>query len=135
MPSFGQNLTAYQEKIRAQIEQDISTVRLRYITDIPGQEALYARKAKMAADYLALTPEPATLDGFYLIEKEVGITAPTAQQLCQMWLNLDALWEVIGGDLEEVRMTANVAIDAAVDRAAVDNIYTQFQLDLLNTGY
>lgn len=135
MPSFGQNLTAYQDKIRDQIKDAVTEVRLKYITDIPGQENLYDRKAEMAASYLALDPEPPTLDGFYLIEKEVGITAPTAQQLCQLWLNMNALWEVIGGDLEAVRMTANNAVAASLTRSDVDQAFQQFQTDLISTGY
>lgn len=102
------------------INAAIGQVRLRYVTDIPGQQAIYTEKLAEARAWLALRDEPATLADFPLLAAEVGVTAPTPWHLAQIWANKSALWRQVAGQTERLRMEAAAAIDAAPDEAAVD---------------
>lgn len=91
--------------------------RSKFYTDIPGQTALYLEKRTEALAYIQQQPE--TLDDFPLLQNEVGITAETAWELAQLWLNLSDLFKIIGGQTERARMTASVAIGKATDTQSV----------------
>jgi hypothetical protein len=104
----------------ARINANASSLRGQYITVIPGQEMIYLAKEAEAVRYLAETPE--TLDGFPMLAAEVGITAPTAYELAQLWANMSALWRQVAAQIETARLTAIYAIEAAEDAAAVDAI-------------
>lgn len=135
MTQIGQNLDFHKAMAVAQINKLIGEIRLKYITDLPGQESLYTRKYEMAVDYLSQDPAPADLSDYYLIEREVGITAATAQELCQIWLNMNALWEVIAGNLEEARLSTHKAINDASTRAEVDTAKEAGLLLIEGLGY
>jgi hypothetical protein len=113
----------------------IGDARKKYITHIPGQDALYQAKKDTALRYLAENPEPSLLDGYYLIKKEVGKTAPTAYELCQLWLNMNQMWEMIAGDLEYIRVPTNTAIENANSRSEIDSLVNQAEADIKMTGY
>lgn len=119
MPTFGQSLEADKAQAVQAVNDGIAAVRRQFITDLPGQENIYRRKEEMAREYLALDPEPATLDGFGLIAREVGLTAPTAKALAELWVQMAQDWEYAAELLEEVRLTAYSRIEAAQDRQAV----------------
>ena len=104
----------------AEVNQMIGAMRAQYITPIPGQEMLYLAKRAEAAAFLALDPEPATLDALPLLAAEIGITAPSAAELAQIWLNLGALWEGVAAQLEGLRLGAIKAIEEAGDGAAIE---------------
>lgn len=102
----------------AEINSLVATVRGRIVTDIPGQQMIYLRKeAEARAWVAAATPD---LADFPLLSAEVGITAPDADQLAQIWLNQAWLWaEVLAPALERLRITATDAVRAAPDGAAI----------------
>lgn len=108
----------------ARINNAASDLRGQYITVIPGQEMIYLAKEAEAVRYLAETPE--TLDGFPMLAAEVGVTAPTAYELAQLWANMSALWRQVAAQIETARLTAIYAIEAAEDAAAVDAIVGAF---------
>ncbi|MFN3952806.1 MAG: hypothetical protein ACK4LQ_00020 [Pararhodobacter sp.] len=109
----------------AEVNRLIGAVRAQYITPIPGQEMLYLAKRAEAAAFLALDPAPETLDAFPLIAAEIGITAPSAAELAQIWLNLGALWEGIAAQLEALRLGAIKVIEEAGDGAAIESAVGQ----------
>lgn len=113
MPSFGQNMPRRQREAIARVNAKIGEARLSYITAIPGQEMLYQAKEAEAVRYVAMSPEPADLSDFPLIGAEVGITAATAYELAQLWLNMSAQWRGVAAELEALRLTAVRDIEEA----------------------
>lgn len=93
--------------------------RLALITDLPGQDMIYLAKEAEALRYLAETPEPADLSSYPLIAAEVGITAPDAYQIAQIWAQLGAMWRQVAAQIEGARLGAINAITAAEDDAAI----------------
>jgi hypothetical protein len=114
----------YMERIR----QESSAVRLIYITDIVGQDMLYIVKREEAAAYVA-DPDP-DLALYPLIAEEVGVTAPTAYEVAQVWLYMNAALKPIAGRLENIRLTATNAIASATTEAEVIAAYDTFALSL-----
>lgn len=104
----------------ARVNDAASSLRGHYITVIPGQEMIYLAKEAEAVRYLSETP--ATLNGFPMLAAEVGITAPTAYELAQLWANMSALWRGIAAQIETARLGAIYQIETAPDAAAVDAI-------------
>lgn len=104
-------------------------LRKRIYTDIPGQDALYLEKRAEAVAYVAAAREggePETLVDFPLLENETGITAPSAWQLAQLWLNRSAQFKRVGAATERLRMRALVALTTATDAETIQTIETQF---------
>lgn len=101
------------------VSQAVRTKRRAYITDLPGQDAIYAAKeAEARAWQLDPAPDPAD---YPLLSSEVGITAPTAAELATLWITKSAQWRSVAGALEAARMTAKANIAAATDIAGVDS--------------
>lgn len=97
--------------------------REEYVTDLPGQDAMYRAKYDEAADFLAQSPEPTDLSPYPWMAQEVGVTAPTAYELAQLWVNLNQLWgTVVGPQLEGIRQQTVAAISAASSDAEIETI-------------
>ncbi len=92
--------------------------RGQFITDIPGQQMIYQAKEAEARAYAA-DPDP-DLSAYPLIAAEVGITAPDAWGVAQVWLNMAALWTATAAALEAARLTATAAIAEAGTMATID---------------
>lgn len=125
MPIIVPNLTFHKSEAINEIKLRISEERLKYITDMPGQEAIYQDKRLEALDYIA-AGSPTDLTDYPMLQSEVGITASTAYELAQMWLNLNLLWKSIASSLEGIRMTANVAVEASQNRTEINAALAQF---------
>lgn len=94
--------------------------RLSYITDLPGQDMLYMAKADEARAYLS-DPDPDPAD-YPLVLSEVGITAPTAYEVAQVFTNLNALWRYAAGSLDAACFQAEAAVRQAPDANTIDSI-------------
>lgn len=113
----------------AGINASIGRIRLRLVTDIPGQEALYMEKRTEAAAYIAEAAqggEPKDLADYPLLAAERGITAPDAWQLAQLWLNRAELFKRVGAATEGLRQRALADLQAAPDLTAIETIQTDF---------
>ena len=103
------------ERARAAARADLAAwgqaSRRQYITPLPGQDMIYLAKQEEARRWMA-DAEPDLAD-YPLLSAEVGITAPDADQLAQIWANMAALWITAAGQLELLRLTASAAIEAA----------------------
>lgn len=64
-------------------------------------------------------PDPDLAD-YPMLSAEVGITAPDAETLAQIWLNMVVLWRSAAAGLEALRLTTAAAIEAAGTVAEVD---------------
>lgn len=102
------------------VNDAIGDIRLKYVTDIPGQQTIYTEKQDEAQAYLAANPAPATLADYPLLAAEVGVTAPTAYQLAQVWANKAQLFKQVAAITERLRMQSGGAIAAATTEAGVD---------------
>lgn len=95
--------------------------RLTYITDIPGQEGIYISKRDEAKAYLQLVAasEEPDMAEFPLIASEIGVTAPTAYEVAQVFLNLNAMWTNAAAAIDTAYFSAQIVIQAATTEAEV----------------
>jgi hypothetical protein len=114
---------AYVAEVNATIDQ----VRVQFITPITGQDIIYLRKEKEARAYVAEDPEPELLDSYPFLQREVGITAPTAYQLAQIWLFMAQQLPVIGSASEALRLSAYAALEAATSDEEFDSAMNAFR--------
>jgi len=87
MPRF---LAVAKAEVVARVNEAVTTARRLYLPELPGQEMIYMAKETEALRYLSL-PEP-DLSEYPLLAAEVGLTAPSAHELAQIWANMGALW-------------------------------------------
>lgn len=110
-------LLSHRQTALADVNRTIGEVRSAYITTIPGQEMIYLAKEAEARAWLA-DPAPDPAD-YPLLVAEIGITAPDAAQLAQLWLNMAALWRGVAATLEALRLGTAAALSAAPDSATI----------------
>jgi hypothetical protein len=118
----------------AEVNRAVGQARLSHLTDIPGQQAIYAEKATEAAAYVAMDPPPKTLDDFPLLAAEVAITAPDAWQLAQIWLNMQTQLRRVGAQSEQLRLGTQKAIESAPTAADVADVLVYFTTVLTETN-
>lgn len=82
----------------------IGEARKKIITAIPGQEMIYMRKEEEGKRYLTLQTDPENLNDFPLIKAEIGITAPTAYQIAQIWVFMSSVLVSTAAYMESVRL-------------------------------
>lgn len=124
--SLSLQLTSERLAAIAVVNDAAKVVRRRFVTDLPGQEMMYLRKEARARAFLAEPVTPADLTAYPLIAAEIGITAQTAAEVAQVYINLAFLWETVGAALETVRLGAISAIETAADTTAIDQTLTSF---------
>ena len=111
------------------INAAIGRLRLKVYTEIPGQAGIYMDKRAEAVAYVAAvehgTP-PETLADYPYLGGEVGVTAPTAWQVAQIWLHRNDTFSDIGAATEAVRRRAIVAVEGAPDFDAIETIERDF---------
>ena len=112
-----------------EVNAKIGAVREEYITPIPGQEMIYSAKEEEAKAFNAITPRPTDLSGFPFLEAEIGITAPSAQELADLWVQMAADWRTIGPLLEQLRLGTIEAVRAATTVAEIE----QAMADLMSS--
>lgn len=118
-------LTTAAEWAIGKINALAGQVRRLYVTDIPGQEAIYLMKQQEAKAWVASAdPDPAQ---FPLISAEVGITGSDADQVAQVYLNLAGLYLQAAAQLETARLGHIAMIEAATTGAEIDAALAQFQ--------
>lgn len=112
-----------------EVNSQIGAVREEYITPIPGQEMIYSAKEEEAKAFNAITPRPTDLSGFPFLKAEIGITAPSAQELADLWIQMAADWRTIGPLLEQLRLGTIEAVRAATTAAEIE----QAMVGLMNS--
>jgi hypothetical protein len=112
-------LTRRREEALGAVDELIQATRLRFVTPLAGQEAIYLAKEAEARAYVALVPPPPDLSEFPYLSAEIGITAPDAHRLAQLWLQRGALFRGLGARTEHLRMATRKAI-ATADWETID---------------
>lgn len=98
-------------RLKAQVDADAETERLKYITPGSGQAMAYLQKAMEATAYLAATdPDPAD---YPLLVAEVGITGDTIADVAAIVDGQYQAWRAIGAAIEQTRLGAKADVDAA----------------------
>lgn len=112
------DLAPLKRALHDRLLNKVKELREPLVTNLPGQDMIYLRKEEEAARFLA-DPEPDMAD-YLLLSAEVGITAPSAYELAQLWLNMSVLWRQTAAQLEGFRLGLSAQIDAAGTKEALD---------------
>lgn len=126
------DLTFIKNRHLTTVRTIISDVRSQFVTVLPGQEMIYLNKEKEAAEYVAATDPD--INDFPMIQSEVGVTAPTAYQVAQVWLYMGAQWRAVAASLERIRMVATNSINSATTETEVLEAVTDMQTALAALG-
>lgn len=115
------------EEVKQQALTDIDSVagstRLRYITDVPGQQAVYLVKLEQANQYLA---DPNSTVPY--IQAEADALQTTLQIAAQQIVDRANLWNnIVGPQIEGIRRKNKLAVDAAT---TIDEVYSIKALNL-----
>lgn len=108
-----------QAKVDGQSEVDAAAgrARLRYITDVPGQQATYTRKEQQAREWVNSGysgPAPS------FIAAEAAALGETPQHIAQQVITLADYWAYVKGpEIEAARIKHKAAVRAAATLEAV----------------
>lgn len=103
------------------IDDAAGRARLRFITDVPGQQAVYMVKLQQAQAYTAAVALDAQATVPPYIAAEAAATGQTAAQVAANVIALAAVWnEQAGPAIEGERMGGKSAVTAAQDLEAVE---------------
>lgn len=120
--SWVRTLSLDEEKAAAwdAIDKAAGAARVRYITDVPGQQATYMAKAEQARAYLAELSAGGTAKPGPFVEAEASATGLSASDAAKEIVTVADAWEnVLGPTIERERRAGSLAVSAAVDVAAV----------------
>ena len=106
---------AQRDQAITRIGQIRSDSRLLFVTAIPGQSAIYIAKNEEAVHLLSShgPEDEIPLSDYPLIASEVGVTAPTAWEVAQVFANLNLLWRQAAGAIDGQCFLAENRVRAA----------------------
>lgn len=100
--------------LKARVDAAAETERLKYITPGAGQAMTYQQKIEEVRA-LAQDTEPDAAN-YPLLSAEIGITAPSLEDVATAVLGAYQQWQQIGAAIERVRLGTKAAIDATASR-------------------
>lgn len=100
------------------INQTAGSVRAKYMTVIPGQEATYLMKEAEVKAYLA-DPTPVATD-YPMLKAEADACGMTLAEVATLVSTTAAAWKPLAAQIEGLRRGAIVAIEAATTAAEID---------------
>jgi hypothetical protein len=121
-------LEVYRLVAISRINAAVSSVRLSFCTDLPGQQMIYMAKETEALRWI--TDDTPDLRRFPMMSAEVGLTASNPDNLSQVWLNMANLWRVEAGRIENARFTATAAVENASSIEEIDRAESDFTLSI-----
>lgn len=111
----------------SKINETTSQVRDRFVSPISSQSTVYELKRQQAVAFLSddnPTPEEYPL---VFAEAGPGLTAPTPYEVCQTYLNLNAVFLQALATVDGIRISFVNAIEAATTKAEVDSALVGFE--------
>lgn len=114
---------------KARIDAAAGRARARYITVAPGQEATYQAKAAEADAYVA-AGRPANESPYPILTAEAQARGITVSQLADLVRETRDQWMQFAAVVEALRIGGKLAVDAAVDHAAVEAAVAQAEAGL-----
>lgn len=112
-----------------QVFEAVRAKQMEFITDLPGQIRRYAMKEAEARAYLD-DPSPDLAD-YPRLSDEIGITAPTALELAQLWVAMADSWDAADRAAEKARMAAKTSLAEASTISDIDAAVTTLNIDLI----
>lgn len=109
-------LVAAKHYAMRDIDRAAGEARLRYITDVPGQQAVYMEKLQQAREYRAgvMAGVPAVAAKQPYIDAEAAATNRTAREVADAVLTAAAAWnDRKGPDIEAARVAGKRSVAAA----------------------
>lgn len=106
--------------------------RAQFITDLPGQDMVYLEKRNEAMEFLAHPAPTAAL--FPMVFSEVGVTAPTAEEVALVWLYMNDMWREVSATIESSTLKAYGLVSAATTVAQADAAVDEMRLALAAIG-
>lgn len=115
---------AQKERALEAIREIRTQSRLLFVSDIPGQSAVYVAKNEEAIQLLTAYSfdDEIPLSDFPLIASEVGVTAATAWDVAQVFANLNLLWRHAAGAVDGACFRAEAAVNQATTPGAVEAV-------------
>lgn len=110
------------------VDEECSKVRSSYVTDISGQEMIYTMKRDEVVAYL--NDSDPILSDYPLISAEIGITATTAYEVAQIYINMSYMFTQALAALENIRLIAVSTINSATEKTGVDTALEDFSAGL-----
>lgn len=114
------DLAGLKAEAIALINAKAGRTRQQFITTSPGQDMIYIAKEREALAFLAAPVDDLT--AYPLLAAEVGVTAPTAWQLAQLWANVAVYWRGIAAQIEGARMRAIAQLKDATTAKSVTDV-------------
>lgn len=105
-------LAPLEQRLAGEIDAGAGEVRRQFITDLPGQPLVYARKAEQARGWLAATA-PQTGD-FPAIEAEAAASGIAIGDLVEDIIAAETTWARVSDAIEAARMAAKRRVAAAI---------------------
>lgn len=112
------DLPTLQAAALATLATAVDNLRQHFVTPLTGQEMIYMAKASSASAFLA-DPTP-TQAKYPLIYAEVGLTAPDAAGVAQVFAAKAAAWTQLAAAMENARLTGEAGIRAAADEDGIN---------------
>lgn len=110
-------ITQAQARAQAQVDDAAGQARLRYITDVPGQQATYTRKEQQAREWL---DSGYAGDAPSFIAAEAAALGEAPQHIAQQVITLADYWAYVKGpEIEASRIKHKAAVRAAATLEAV----------------
>lgn len=110
------------------VNSAVGAIRASIVTTIPAQDMVYLKKEAEARAYIA-DADPA-LEQYPFIAAEIGITAPDAYAVAQVYVNLAFILEQQAAALEQFRLGFVAQLEAATVDAEIDAILAAFNAQL-----
>lgn len=105
------DLAPLELRLTAEIDAGAGDVRRRFITDVPGQQLVYSRKAEQARGWLA---DPAPSAGSYpALETEATASGIAIGDLVEDIIAAENAWAAVSDAIEAARMAAKRRVAAA----------------------
>jgi hypothetical protein len=105
-----------RDRAYAVIDAHAGAARMRYITETPGQQAVYLRKREQA---IALLADPQSTPGAYLVA-EANATGSTPAAVAQLIATIAGQWDdALSPAIEGQRLGGKRAVELAQDEAAI----------------
>lgn len=109
----------------AAINRKSNEVRKRYVTPLEGQTTVYQLKKEEGERFMS-DPNP-DLINYPLISAEVGITADTAENVAQVYLQLNDIYVSALAQLEKVRLGFIDRIESAENHEIINTVLAEFE--------
>ncbi len=118
------SLSQLKVHLKAKIDAEAESERLKYITPGYGQAMTYQQKVDEARGFKAAA-NPQSGD-YPVLSSEIGITGPTLAEVADTVLIAFSRWQLVGAAIESARLGAKRDIDGAdnevMAQAVVDAI-------------